>query len=79
MILTFQDDYDKQTGNKLPMFSRSGKSTINQYLVFNKGDKKRSIEIGGPFRKNDQEELEFEPDDLEMMMGEKPNNIEQEM
>jgi hypothetical protein len=29
MILTIQDDYDKHDGKNLPMFSRSGKSTIN--------------------------------------------------
>ena len=45
MIITFEDSYDKQSGTKLPMFSRSGKSTINQYLVFNK-EKKRSVDCG---------------------------------
>jgi hypothetical protein len=35
MILTIQDNYDKSDGTKLPMFSRSGKSTVNQYLAFN--------------------------------------------
>jgi hypothetical protein len=40
MILTIQDDYDKHDGSKLPMFSRSGKSTINQYLAFNQGGKR---------------------------------------
>lgn len=74
MILTIQDDYDKHKGTKLPMFSRSGKSTINQYLVFNK-EKKRSVDMG-TFNSKGQEDFEVEPDDLEMMMGDKPNNIE---
>ena len=79
MIITFEDSYDKQKGTKLPMLSRSGKSTIDQYLVFGK-EKKRSID-SGVFSSNQQpqEDLEVEPDDLEMIMGDKPNNIEQEM
>jgi hypothetical protein len=61
------------------MFSRSGKSTINQYLVFNQGDKKRTIDHASTLRKNDQDNLDVEPDDLEVMMGDKPNNIAEEM
>lgn len=34
MILTVKDNYDKYDGTDLPMFSRSGKSTISQYLQF---------------------------------------------
>ena len=45
MILTIVDNYDKQQGTNLPMFSRSGKSTINQYLAFNSGNKKRSVDF----------------------------------
>ena len=35
MILTIKDGYDKQAGTDLPMFSRTGKSTVSQYLQFN--------------------------------------------
>jgi hypothetical protein len=29
MILTIQDDYNKNDGTDLPMFSRNGKSTVS--------------------------------------------------
>lgn len=77
MILTIQDNYNKHQGTNLPMFSRSGKSTINQYLVFNQ-DKKRSVDVNA-FRRDNNDDFDMEPDDLEMMMGDKPNNIDQEM
>jgi hypothetical protein len=34
MIVTVRDDYDKHQGTDLPMFSRSGKTTISQYIAF---------------------------------------------
>jgi hypothetical protein len=34
MILTIKDGYDKHEGKDLPMFSRSGKTTISQYQQF---------------------------------------------
>jgi len=36
MILTTRDDFDKNEGTNLPMFSRSGKSTVNKFLEFTK-------------------------------------------
>jgi len=35
MILTVRDDYNKFEGTDMPMFSRSGRFTSNQYLCFN--------------------------------------------
>ena len=63
MILTVQDDYDKEKGTTLPMFSRAGKSTVSQYLVFNNapGNRKEfDIRRGGTTE---------EDDDFELMMG----------
>ncbi|CDW86902.1 UNKNOWN [Stylonychia lemnae] len=34
MILTVEEDYDKQTGTDLPMFSRVGKTTVSMYIAF---------------------------------------------
>lgn len=34
MILTIVEGYDKHEGKDLPMFSRSGKTTISQHLQF---------------------------------------------
>lgn len=36
MILSLKDKYDKLQGRDLPMLSRSGKSTVCQYLSFSK-------------------------------------------
>lgn len=74
MILTIQD-FDKDQGTGLPMFSRAGKSTINQYLAFNSGSgKKRSVDLGPT---ND--EFDVEGDDIGLIMGEQPSNLNQEM
>jgi len=45
MILTVRDDYDKFEGTDMPMFSRSGRFTKNQYLCFNQKGKERKEEI----------------------------------
>lgn len=34
MIVTVRDDYDKHQGTDLPMFSRSGKTTVSMYIAF---------------------------------------------
>jgi hypothetical protein len=34
MIVTVKDDFDKQQGTDLPMFSRSGKTTVTMYIAF---------------------------------------------
>lgn len=34
MILTVDEDYDKQHGTDLPMFSRVGKTTVSMYIAF---------------------------------------------
>lgn len=34
MILTIKDGYDKHDGTDLPMFSRTGKSTVTQHMQF---------------------------------------------
>lgn len=34
MILTVEEDYDKQHGTDLPMFSRVGKTTVSMYIAF---------------------------------------------
>ena len=34
MIVTVKDDFDKQQGTDLPMFSRSGKTTVSMYIAF---------------------------------------------
>ena len=76
MILTIVDNYDKQQGTNLPMFSRSGKSTINQYLAFNSGTKKRSVDL---IREEAAENADLDAEDMGLIMGEKPNNLEEEM
>lgn len=73
MILTIQENYDKKDGSSLPMFSRSGKSTINQYLAFNQSGKKRSVDISVA---KQQDDFDVDQDDIGLMMGDKPNNID---
>ena len=34
MILSIIDDFNKETGTDLPMFSRVGKTTVSMYLAF---------------------------------------------
>ncbi len=34
MIVTVKDDFDKQAGTDLPMFSRAGKTTVSMYIAF---------------------------------------------
>lgn len=34
MILTVEEDYDKNSGTDLPMFSRVGKTTVSMYIAF---------------------------------------------
>ena len=68
MILTIKENYNKNDGGNLPMFSRSGKSTINQFLAFN-SLKKRPLEQV----KYDKavEDYNFEHDDIGIMMDER--------
>jgi len=54
------------------MFSRSGKSTVNQYLAFNQSAKKRSVDM----HVNKQDDFDVDNDDIGLMMGDKPNNID---
>jgi len=34
MILTVEDDFDKEHGTDLPMYSRVGKTTVSMYIAF---------------------------------------------
>lgn len=77
MILTVRDDYNKFEGTDMPMFSRSGRFTSNQYLCFNQKGKDRKEEIVQD-KVEDEEENEGQAD-IGMMMGEKPRDIAQEM
>ena len=75
MIITVRDDYNKFEGTDLPMFSRSGKSTINQYLAFNhKGKAQKEAAQFDNFVED-----EDAGDDIGMMMGDKPKDIAYEM
>jgi|LakMenEpi03Aug12_release.lakeMendotaPanAssembly.Ray.scaffolds.fasta_scaffold3561676_1 hypothetical protein len=77
MILTVRDDYNKFEGTDLPMFSRSGRFTSNQYLCFNqkgKGQKEEVLE-----EKVEDDDEDAGQADIGMMMGEKPRDIAQEM
>ncbi|TNV82030.1 hypothetical protein FGO68_gene16144 [Halteria grandinella] len=38
MIVTVKDDYDKDKGTDLPMFSRVGKTTISMYIAFSQAE-----------------------------------------
>jgi len=38
MIVCLKEKFDKEQGRDLPMFSRSGKSTVSQYLAFTRQD-----------------------------------------
>ena len=73
MILTVNDDYDKEKGTSLPMMSRAGKSTISQYLVFNNAPgNRKEFDIRRP--------NEEEDDDFELMMGDnKKVDLQKEM
>ena len=44
MIVTVKDDYDKHTGTDLPMFSRSGKTTVSMYIAFSQAAHQRHEE-----------------------------------
>lgn len=77
MILSVRDDFDKFQGTDLPMFSRSGRFTSNQYLCFNQKGKGQKEE---PLPENVEEDDEDSGQaDIGMMMGEKPRDIAQEM
>ena len=73
MIISLKDDYDKELGTSLPMFSRSGKSTIPEHLCFSNapGNKKEF---------NFTRKEEKENDDFSLLLGEKQKpNLVQEM
>lgn len=73
MIISLKDDFDKELGTSLPMFSRSGKSTIPQHLCFNNapGNKKEF---------NFSKKEEKENDDFSLLLGEKQKpDLVQEM
>lgn len=38
MIVSLKEKFDREQGRDLPMFSRSGKSTVSQYLAFARQD-----------------------------------------
>lgn len=44
MIVTVKDDYDKHQGTDLPMFSRSGKTTVSMYIAFSQAAHQRHEE-----------------------------------
>lgn len=64
MIISLKDDYDKELGTSLSMFSRAGKSTIPEHLCFSNapGNRKQF-----DFSKKD----EKENDDFSLLLGEK--------
>jgi hypothetical protein len=65
MILTIDDSYNKNEGTNLPMLSRSGKSTINQYLAFNSA-KKKSVDVTPQPKSNDDD---LDDEDIGLIMG----------
>jgi hypothetical protein len=38
MIVTVKEDYDKEKGTDLPMFSRVGKTTVSMYIAFSQAE-----------------------------------------
>jgi hypothetical protein len=59
MILTTNDNFNRQEGRDLPMFSRTGKSTTSQYIVFAQPGGKYD-HVGGSIKEQkEQEEDEF--------------------
>jgi hypothetical protein len=63
MILTIQE-FNREKGTDLPMFSRTGKSTISYYQAFNQ----KSREQAGPVRGCH--------DGLDLLGEEDPNEIQ---
>lgn len=74
MILTIKDDYNKFEGTDLPMFSRTGKSTVSQYLQFSQGRKDHLFERV----KAVEEEIDIEQDDVDVM-GDKSKDVSTEL
>ena len=74
MILTIKDDYNKFEGTDLPMFSRTGKSTVSQYLQFSQGRKDHLFERV----KTVEEEIDIEQDDVDVM-GDKSKDVSTEL
>jgi DNA-binding GntR family transcriptional regulator len=57
-------------GKSIPMYSRAGKSTINQYLAFSESAEERSAEVKKHVKEKDIDELEREVEELlEMEAG----------
>ena len=61
MIITVSEEVKRSDGTNLPMFSRAGKTTVSQYLVFSKENKTE-------YKSKDEEE---EDDAVENPFGEK--------
>ena len=70
MIITLRDDYNKHEGTDLPMFSRGGKSTVNQYIAFQHHKSRRDAQDEQDFKLNEDPEK-----DINLVQGEKPFNI----
>ncbi len=75
MILTIKEDYNKFEGTDLPMFSRTGKSTVSQYLQFSQGRKDHSFERV----KIVEEEAGTEQDEDVDIMGDKSKDVSSEL
>lgn len=75
MILTIKEDYNKFEGTDLPMFSRTGKSTVSQYLQFSQGRKDNSFERV----KIVEEEAGTEQDEDVDIMGDKSKDVSSEL
>jgi hypothetical protein len=73
MIISIRDDFNKFEGTGLPMFSRSGRFTNNQFLCFNTKTKNPKEEAH--IEEMDEDDDEVGQGDLEMIMGEKPLDI----
>lgn len=76
MILSTKDDCNKD-GSDLPMFSRSGKSTISSYLAFSQHTKKPVIEK--PIDPLEQNLQQLANDDLGLVLGDKAFNVKASM
>jgi hypothetical protein len=76
MIITLRDGYNKHEGTDLPMFSRGGKSTVNQYIAFQHKTKRDA---------QDEQDLKLIDDpnaaekDINLIFADKPFNILEEM
>ena len=63
-MLIVTETMKAQGGKWQPMFSRAGKSTVNQYIAFNESAQSRSVEVQNRYSDEDDDDFEMQVESI---------------